>query len=146
MKKLLLVLVVLIFSLLLPFTEGTPEKRFLEITSVTINFDKTDAIITVDYDLGRLPTLYVLLLGGKSLEPKIKNLFSNFDYEIIKIDQDKATFRVKDFMRLDKGYYLHDSRIKFGETIKSVLVYTPDSSRPREYSNLDETPNIFYRA
>lgn len=144
MKKSVLILFIVLVSASLPFTEGTSDRRSLDITSLTINFDKTDATFTMNYDFGRLSKLYILLLGSKSIEPKIKSVFSSFDYEIIKMDQDKTILMVKNISRLDKGYYLHDS-VKFGETIRTIYIYTHDSGRPREYFNINSTPNIFYR-
>lgn len=147
MKSALTVTVLIIFVLasLTPFSNGTPERRSLEITSLTIDFKKTDAIFTVNYDLGSLPKMFILLMGSKSLEPKIESVFSEFDYEIIKMDQEKAVLRVKNVSWLDKGYYLHDS-IKFGEYINTVYVYTTDSPRPREYSHINSTQPSFYRS
>ncbi len=144
MNKSVLILIVLIFALTFPLSEGNPS-RPLEITSLIIDFDKTDATFTVNYDLGKLPKMYILLFGSKSIEPRIKAVFPSFDYEIIKMDQDKTILRVKNISRLDKGYYLHDSR-KLGASINTIIVYTPDSPRPTEYSNLDSTPNKFYRS
>ncbi len=144
MNKSVLILIVLIFALTFPLSEGNPS-RPLEITSLIIDFDKTDANFTVNYDLGKLPKMYILLFGSKSIEPRIKAVFPSFDYEIIKMDQDKTKLRVKNISRLDKGYYLHDSR-KLGASINTIIVYTPDSPRPTEYSNLDSTPNKFYRS
>lgn len=146
MKKSILVLfIVLVFASILPLSEGTPGSRPLDITSLIINFDKTDATFTVNYDLGKIPKMYVLLFGSKSIEPRIKAVFGNFDYEITKLDQDKAILRVKNVSRVDKGYYLHDSR-QLGASINTIIVYTPDSPRPTEYLNLNSTPNKFYRS
>jgi hypothetical protein len=144
MNKSVLILIVLIFALTFPLSEGNPS-RPLEITSLIIDFDKTDATFTVNYDLGKLPKMYILLFGSKSIEPRIKAVFPSFDYEIIKMNQDKTILRVKNISRLDKGYYLHDSR-KLGASINTIIVYTPDSPRPTEYSSLDSTPNKFYRS
>ena len=105
----------------------------------------TDAVFMVNYDLGKIPKMYILLFGSKSIEPRIKAVFSNFDYEIVKMDQDKAILRVKNVSRLEKGFYLHDYR-KLGASINTIIVYTPDSPRTREYSNLNSTPNTFYRS
>lgn len=139
------VLLILVLASLTPFSNGTPERRSLEITYLTIAYEKTDAIFTVNYDLGSLPKMFILLMGSKSLEPKIESVFSEFDYEIIKMDQEKAVLRVKNVSWLDKGYYLHDS-IKFGEYIDTVYVYTTDSPRPREYSHINSTQPTFYRS
>ncbi len=143
MKK-SIILILMVLFLILPFAGATPEKRSLDITSLVINFDKTDATFAVNYDLGKLSKMYVLLFGSKSIEPRINAVFSNFDYEIIKMDQSKAILRVKSVSRLDKGYYLHDSR-KLGTVIDKITVYTPDSPRPTEYYALNSTPNKFYR-
>jgi len=146
MKNLgLILLMIFLIALVLPLSDGTSTGRPFDITSLVINFDKTDAIFTVNYDLGKIPKMYVLLFGSKSIEPRIKSVFSNFDYEILKMDQDKAILKVKNISRLEKGYYLHDSR-KFGTGINTIIVYTPDSPRPTEYTNLNSTPNKFYRS
>ncbi|VVB84979.1 Uncharacterised protein [uncultured archaeon] len=144
MKNLVLVLfTVLLLTAIL--TDGKTGRQSLQITSLIIKFDRADATFTVNYDIGDLPRLYILLLGSKSLEPKLNLVFSNFDYEIIKMDQDKSILLVKNISRLDKGYYLHDSR-RFGETINTVYIYTPDSPRAKEYFMINSTPPFFYRS
>ncbi|MCZ7356265.1 MAG: hypothetical protein O8C66_11230 [Candidatus Methanoperedens sp.] len=144
MKSTLAILTILVFASIIPFTEGAQENRSLEITSLTIKFDKTDATFTVNYDMGDLPKLYILLFGSKTLEPNMRSVFSNFDYEIVKMDQNKAILKVENISRYEKGYYLHDSR-KLGERINTLIIYTPDSPRTHEFSSIDSTPNIFYR-
>lgn len=134
MKSLILVLfTVLVLTAIL--TEGRTERQPLHITSLTIKFDRADAVFIVDYNIDNLPKIYLLLIGSKSLEPMIKSVFSNFDYKITKMDQNRAILSVRNISRLDKGYYLHDSRIRFGEGIDTVYIYTPDSPNRREYSN-----------
>jgi len=147
MKSTLIVIVLLIivFASVTTFSVGASEKKSFDITSLTIRFDKTDAIFTIDYDIGGLPKMFILLLGSKSLEPKIESVFSEFDYDIIKMDPDKSVLHVRNISRLDKGYYLHDTR-KFGEYIDTVYIYTPDSPRPREYYNINTTQYTFYRS
>jgi len=142
MKKLLILFMVLV--LMLPLTEGNPSRTF-DIDSLVISFDKTEATFTVNYDLGKLPKLYVLLLGSKSIEPRIKSIFSDFDYEILKMDQSTTVLKVKNVSRLDKSYYLHESH-NLGARIKTIIIYTPDSPRAKEFSNQNSTPPIFYRA
>src|SRR5574341_1622124 len=93
MKYLIVVLVLLVFASTLQFTNGTQERRSLYISSLVINFDKTDAVFTVNYDMGDLPKLYILLLGSKTLEPRLRSVFSDFSYEIIKMDQNKAVLK-----------------------------------------------------
>ncbi len=143
MKKAILIIFMVLVALF-PLSQGDQGRPF-DIKSLIINFDKTDAVFTVNYDLGAIPRMYVLLFGSKSIEPKINATFSNFDYEIIKMDQDKAILRVKNVSRLEKGFYLHDSH-KLGESVDTMIIYTPDSPHAREYSNLNSTPNTFYRS
>ncbi len=136
MKPALVLILALLLASILPLAESAPEKRSLDITSLTITFDKTDAIFTVNYDFDKLPKMYLLLFGSKDLGPKIRDMFANFDYDIKKIDQDQAILRVKNFSRFEKGYYLHDSHIKFGEGIKTIYIYTSDSTEPKKYSGM----------
>lgn len=140
-----LVLLIIVLFTLTTFSEGTQEKRSLDITSMTMNFEKTDATITVNYEIGGLPKLFILFMGSKSLEPRIKSIFSDFNYDIIRMDEKKAVLHARNVSRLDKGYYLHDSK-KFGEYVNTVYIYTTDDPRAREYSHINSTPPIFYRS
>ncbi len=144
-NSIMVIFIVLVFASILPMSGGTPANHTLEITSLTINFDKTDATFIVNYDLGKIPKTYILLFGSKSIEPKIRNIFSNFDYDIVKMNQDETILNVKNISRPEKGFYLHDSR-KLGASINSIIVSTPDSPRTKEYTNLNSTPNTFYRS
>lgn len=133
-KSIIVIFLVLFFASILPISEGTSANHTFEITSLTINFDKTNATFTVNYDLGQIPKMYILLFGSKSLEPKIREFFSNFGYDIVKMNQDETILNVKNISRLENGYYLHDSR-KLGGSINTIIVYTPDSQVPQRYSN-----------
>lgn len=145
-KSVLILFMVLLFASILQLSDGTTASRPFEITSLAVNFDKADAVFTVNYDLGKIPKMYILLFGSKSIEPRIKAVFPDFDYEILKMDQDNTILRVKNVSRLEKGFYLHDSR-RLGASINTIVVYTPDSPRPTEYSNTylfswDNVPGI----
>lgn len=142
-----IVTLVMIFSILIfatTFTDGRQVKE-LGITSLTIQFDKENAIFTVNYNFATWARTYLLLLGSKTLEPKIQSIFQNFDYEVIKIDQDKAILRVKHISKLNKEYYLHNSQ-KFGDTIGTVYILDSSNNRTREYNNINATPNYFYKS
>ena len=119
--------------------------KSISITSLTIHFNKTDAEFVVDYQLNAIPKFYVLLLGGKLIEEKMDFVFSNFDYDVVKINQDKTIINVKNVSKYDKDYYLHN-KIPFNTTIPLVIIYTTDSKTPSEYHNINSTPNIFYKA
>src|SRR5665811_470305 len=143
MKNPILILIaLLVIASFLPPTEGTSGISPIDITTLVVKFDKTDAQITVNYDLGTMPKMYIMLLGGKSIEPRIKDVFSSFNYTDIKMDQEKTILHVKNVSRYEKNlnYYLHDS-IKFGATIKNIIVYIPGDPRPSEYIGLNSTPS-----
>ena len=144
-NSIMVIFIVLFLASILPISEGTSANHTLEITSLTINFDKTNATFIVNYDLGKIPKMYILLFGSKSIEPKINDIFSNFNYDIVKMNQDQTILNVKNISRLENGYYLHDSR-KLGTSIRSIIVSTHDSPRIKEFSNLNATPNTFYRS
>lgn len=135
--------IILILVSFLPLSVGAQGTRVLEISSLTIKFQKTDAEFTVNYNIGMIPKMYILLMGGKSIEPNMKELFSNFDYEIVKMDQDKAILHVKNISRFEKGYYLHDS-IGFGARINTMTIYIPGDPHPAQYFGLNATKNTFY--
>ena len=147
MKNPILILIaLLVIASFLPPTEGTSGISPIDITTLVVKFDKTDAQITVNYDLGTMPKMYIMLLGGKSIEPRIKDVFSSFNYTVIKMDQEKTILHVKNVSRYEKNlnYYLHDS-IKVGATINNMIIYIPGDPRPSVYIGLNATPSKFYR-
>jgi hypothetical protein len=145
-NPILIIIAIFVIGSLLPPTEGTSGSRPIDITSLIVKFDKTDAQFTVNYDIGTIPRIYILLLGGKSIEPRINDVFSNFDYTVIKMDQEKTILQVKNISRYEKNlnYYLHDP-VKFGATINNLIIYIPGDPRPVEYIGLNATPSKFYR-
>jgi hypothetical protein len=147
MKNPILILIaIFVIASLFPSTEGTPGSSPIEITSLVVKFDRTDALFTINYDIGTMPKIYIMLLGGKSIGPRIKDVFSNFDYTVIKMDQEKTILYVKNVSRYEKNlnYYLHDS-VKFGATINTMIIYIPGDPRSAEYIGLNTTPPKFYR-
>ena len=135
----IVIFILIVFSVAI--TDGRDVKP-LPITSLTIQFDKTGAVFTINYSFDTLPKTYLLIFGSKSLEPKINLVFSNFDYDVVRIDPDVAILKVKNISRLVKGFYLHDSH-KFGETIDTV--YISDSYGSRTFFNVNSTPDYFYK-
>lgn len=144
-KYVVLLFIIVILVSLFPSSDIASTPRPFNIISLIIKFERTDAVFTVNYELGKLSKIYILLFGSRSLEPRIKTVFLNFDYEIMHMDEDKAVLSVKNISRLDKGYYLHDSR-ELGACVNRMIIYTPDSPRAIEFLNLNSTPNIYYRS
>ena len=138
------VIIISILTILSATITDGREKKQLPITSLEIKFDNTDAIFIVNYNFDKLSKIYLLTLGSKTLEPKIKSAFQDFDYDIVKIDADKAILKVKNISRLDNGYYLHDPH-KFSDTIDIVYISDASSTKTRTYFNINSTPYYFYR-
>lgn len=134
----------IVFAFVTILSEGRQERE-LHITSLSIQFNKTDATFTVYYDFDTFSKTYLLLFGAATLEPRIRSVFPNFEYEIIKLDTGKAVLKVNDISRLNKGYYLHNSQ-KFGETIDIVYISDPSTTKIREYFNINSTPDYFYHS
>lgn len=146
MKISIIIIFLIIFSLMAILSDGRDGRqgRELHITSLSIKFDKTDAVFTVNYDFDTFSEAYILLFGAKIIEPKVRSIFQDFEYEIIKIDPGKAILRVRNISVLNKGYYLHNSR-RFGETVDTVYISDISDPRIKEYYNINSTPNYFYR-
>lgn len=144
MNKISILVILMFLALITGINMGDGKgDRQLYITSLIIQFDKTDATFTVNYDFGKLPNLYLIMFGSKSIVPKIETIFSDFDFDIIKIDNNKAVLNVKNISRLNKGFYLHDSH-KFGDIIDTVYI-SDSSNNVKEYHNINSTPYYFYR-
>ena len=144
MKISVILTLLIIFTSVTIITDGKRDKG-LHITSLEIKFDKTDAVFTVNYDFDKFSETFLILFGTKTLEPRVRSIFPNFEYEVIKIDQNKAILRVKNISRLNKDYYLHNSR-KFNHTIETVYISDPSNTKVREYYNINSTPNYFYHS
>ncbi len=140
----IIITLLIIFAFVTVLSDGKREKE-LHITSLEIKFDKTDAIFTVNYQFDRFSKTYLLLLGTKTLEPKVISIIPDgLDYTITKISPERATIIVKNISVLDKGYYLHYSR-KFRYSIDTVYISDPSNPKIKEFNNINSTPNYFYR-
>jgi hypothetical protein len=146
-RRLSILTVVAVFALatLIPLTVGETN-RIIDINLLTMDFNKTDAQFIINYDISPISKMYIMLLGGKSIEPVISETFSNFNFTIVKIDQEKTILQVHNISRYDRslGYYLHDP-VKFGIVMKNVEIYVPGDVRPKNYAGIDATPALFYR-
>lgn len=136
-------IILLITSLLITLTDGKGEKD-IHITSLDIKFNKTDAIFTINYNFDRISRLYFLMFGTKTMEPRIRALFQDFDYNILRIDRDQTILEVKNISRLERGYYLHNSK-KLGYTVDAIYISDTYSDTVKEYRHINSTPNYFYR-
>ena len=142
---LLILLIFIIVSIEEPYTSARgAETKPIDITSMIVNFSGPDAIVTVNYDYGRLGRLYLEIFGSKSIEPKINDFFNEFDHDIVKINYNTSIVILHNVSKKSGEYYLHNS-VKFKKTIKILYVIIPDPEEERIYYDTNMTPNIFYR-
>ena len=140
----ILILIFLIFFVFVAITDGRGDRQ-LSITSLSIKFDKADATFIIDYQFDKLTNLYFFMFGTQNIVPKIEDLFFDFDYKIVKVDNKEAILMVKNISRLNNGYYLHDSR-KLGDTIDTVYISDSSSTEIKEYHDINATPYHFYKS
>jgi len=124
-------------------TEQFREGKYIHINSMVIEFDKTDADVQIQYHLSPFAQVYMFLFGSKHLEPKIEEIFFDFDnIEVLKIGRTSAVIHIKDISRQNDEYYLHDSRILGMQPDVLTLVY-PDKTR-QNIERAKATPYLFY--
>ena len=77
-------------------TDQFREGKYIHLDSMEIAFNKTDADVSIEYHLNPFAQTYIFLFGSKNLEPKIKEIFSDFgNVEIQKIGRNSASIQVK---------------------------------------------------
>ncbi|TGC11513.1 hypothetical protein [Methanolobus halotolerans] len=135
--------ITLIFSLSITGYAFSTEGQYIHFKQMSVEFDGTDAEVTVYYDLNMFSRLYVLLLGSYNLESTLENVFFDFeDVSVMEIGNNRAVLYVEDISRQNSEYYLHDSH-DLGATVDVLTMIYPDgSSRSVPYAI--STPYTFY--
>lgn len=126
-------------------TEQFREGKYIHLDSMVIEFSKADAEISIEYHLSPFAQAYIFLFGSKHLEPKIEEIFYDFDnVNVQKIGRTSALIQVKGISRKSDGdeYYLHESR-KLGMSPDTLTIVYPEGAR-RNIENAKFTPNTFY--
>ncbi|RXA16950.1 hypothetical protein EQO05_13230 [Methanosarcina sp. MSH10X1] len=124
-------------------TDQFREGKYIHLDSMEIAFSKTDAKISIEYHLSPFAQAYIFLFGSKHLEPKIEEIF--FDFENVKVKEigrSSALIQVKGVSRRSDEYYLHESR-EFGMAPDTLTVIYPEGAR-RNIQHAKFTPNTFY--
>ncbi|AKB17973.1 MULTISPECIES: hypothetical protein [unclassified Methanosarcina] len=124
-------------------TEQFREGKYIHIDSMVIEFNKMDADVQIQYNLSPFAQVYMFLFGSKHLEPKIEEIFFDFDnIEIQRIGINSALIHVNDISRQKDEDYLHDSRELGMQPDVLTLVY-PDGKR-KNIEHAKSTLDIFY--
>ncbi len=138
MKRLLTLIILVALA-----TTPVASADCLQVTKTTMQFNGTDAVFILDYELDFLVRIYVLALGSANIEPDIEAKFASFDeVSVRKIGCEQATIDVKNVSHYSNGYYFHDSH-DFGMTLEELVVKLPDEYL-RTYLHTNRTPDIYY--
>jgi hypothetical protein len=141
MKQRISILLVLTLLLIMPFASA----GCVQVTQMTLEFERADAVFTLDYELDFLVKIYVMAFGSAKILPEIEAQFVSFDEDdvtIVRLDYEQAVVIVNNVSYYDDEYYFHDSH-KFGITINKLVVDPPDRL-PRTYLNTNITQSLFY--
>lgn len=151
MKIKAIITIALIISAVLMAARVTPgintnqfrEGKYIHLDSMTIEFDKTDADVQIQYHLSPFAQVYMFMFGSKHLEPKIEEIFFDFEnIEVQRIGINSALIHVNDISRQKDEDYLHDSRELGMQPDMLTLVY-PNGKR-KNIENAKSTSDIFY--
>lgn len=142
-SMLLFALVIVLFSLSMTGYAVSAEGQYIHFKEMTVEFEGTDAEVTLYYDLDMFSRAYVLLLGSYNLQPTLENVLFDFEeVEVREIGNNHAVLYVKGISRQNSEYYLHDSH-NLGATVDVLtLIYPDGSSRRMPYAT--STPYTFY--
>jgi hypothetical protein len=120
------------------------EGKYIHVDSIEIQFEKTDAAVSINYHLNPFAQAYVLMFGSKNLEPKIKEIFSGFrEVKIQQIGRSSASLQVLNISREEAGNYLCDS-YELGVQSDVVTFVYPPKGKTRSYEHVKVTPPVFY--
>jgi hypothetical protein len=125
-------------------TEQFREGKYIHVDSIVIQFDKANADAYIEYRLSLFAKAYMFVFGSKNLEPKIKEIFADFEeVKILEIGSNSASLRITNISKKSDQYYLHESR-KFGVQPDTLTLVYPDGTR-RNTLNPKTTPSAFYK-
>ncbi|AAM06666.1 TPA: hypothetical protein HA338_11895 [Methanosarcina acetivorans] len=151
MKVKAIITIALIISAALLAARVTPginpnqfrEGKYIHLDTMVIEFDKTDANVRISYHLSPFAQVYMFMFGSKHLEPKIEEIFFDFEnIEIQRIGINSALIHVNDISRQKDEDYLHDSRELGMQPDVLTLVY-PNGKR-KNIEHAKNTSDIFY--
>ncbi len=138
------ILILLMLSLLLAMPAASA--GCINVTETLMEFNGTDGVFTVYYDIDILPKIYLMAFGGANIVPDVEAQFTSFDKEdvaIKRLDYERAVVVVKNVSFYEKGYYFHNPH-NFGMNITKLTVDPPDRLS-RTYLNTNSTRSLFYK-
>ncbi len=130
-------------------TASAEPPRYLEVKSITMTLEGTDATFNIEYKLNMIARMYVLFLGTGSIEPAIYDIFNDFDdVQVLSVREDNAVIKVRNVSYHDPeqggNMFFHDSH-NLGTTVDTFILIFPSGAK-RTFSNVLTTPNTFFEA
>jgi len=120
------------------------EGKYIHVDNIVIEFNRLNATVDIEYHLAPFAQAYIFLLGSKNLEPKIKEIFSEFpEVKIQKIGLNSATLQITNISRKNGPEYLHEST-KLGLRPDVLTIVYPYNQGTRKLQNPDSTLSVFY--
>ncbi|WP_440944898.1 hypothetical protein ACSAZL_12090 [Methanosarcina sp. T3] len=137
--------VIVITRLFIPgYIEQFREGKYIHVDNIVMEFDETNATVDVEYHLAPFAQAYVFFFGSKNIEPKIKEIFSEFpETKIQKIGLNSATLQITNISEINGEDYTHDST-KLGLRPDVLTIVYPYNQGTRKLQNPDSTISIFY--
>lgn len=125
-------------------SEQFREGKYIHIDNMVIEFNKANATVDIEYHLTPFAQAYILLFGSKNLEPKIKEIFSEFpEVKIRKIRLNSATLQITNISWKNGPHYMHEST-KLGLRPDVLTIVYPYNQGTRKLQNPDSTLSVFY--
>ena len=139
-----LALIISFVSMALPTSAVPEEGRYLHVKQMEVEFDRTDAMVTISYNLDFFADIYAFILGSRNLEPAFEQIFFDFEnVEVTEIGRNHAVIMLTDVSRQNDDYYLHDQH-RLGIMIDSLILVYPDGSI-KNIQHTNTTPNTFFK-
>ncbi|WP_292520724.1 hypothetical protein [Methanoculleus sp.] len=129
----------LISALIVPVAAGGEGRySYITVKDVTIQLEKGDALITMNYTIDGGIGLLVLLLGKADLKQKALNVLNFNDARVERLDLARIEVYVDNASEdYGQGSYWFPAH-RFGVTIPSLTIITPQDTR--HYENISDFP------
>lgn len=132
----------LVFALFAPAAaEGGERYSYIAVKDVTIQLERADASITMNYTIDGGISFLVLLLGKSDLRQKALTILNFDDARVDHLDLNRIEVYVDNVSEdYGQGSYWFPAH-RFGVTIPSLTVITPQDTK--RYENISTFPEGF---
>ena len=134
------IVLVLVSALVAPaFAAGEERYSYITVKDVTVQLEKEDAVITMNYTIDSGIGFLVILLGKSDLKQKALDILNFNDTIVQRLDLEHIEVRVKGVSDdYGQGSYWFPAH-RFGVVVPSLTIITPQDIRC--YENVREFPD-----